>query len=138
VRPLADERSQAIRLDLVADPCPVDGDRRRLEQVVLNLLTNAVKYGPPGGNIWLRVQHEPGALARLTVRDEGPGIPPDEQRMVFERFYRLDTEETRRTTGTGLGLPIASALAELHGGSIGVESAVGRGSTFSLTLPEVP
>ena len=138
VRPLADERGQAIGLDLVADPCPVDGDRRRLEQVVLNLLTNAVKYGPPGGNIWLRVQHEPGALARLTVRDEGPGIPPDEQPMVFERFYRLDTEETRRTTGTGLGLPIASALAELHGGSIGVESAVGRGSTFSLTLPEVP
>jgi signal transduction histidine kinase len=138
VRPLADERSQAIRLDLVADPCPVDGDRRRLEQVVLNLLTNAVKYGPPGGNIWLGVQHEPGALARLTVRDEGPGIPPDEQPMVFERFYRLDTEETRRTSGTGLGLPIASALAELHGGSIGVESAVGHGSTFSLTLPEVP
>lgn len=137
VRPLADERSQTIRVQLAAAPCPVDGDRRRLEQLALNLLTNAVKYSPSRGTIWLTVAPEADGHVRLTVRDEGPGIPSNEQPLVFERFYRVDTEETRRTTGTGLGLPIASALAELHGGRIGLDSELGRGSAFRVTLPMV-
>ena len=136
VRPLADERRQAIRLRATPQPCRVDGDRRRLEQIVLNLLTNAVRYGPAGGNIRVGVGPGPDRSVRLTVRDDGPGIPPREQRAIFERFYRLDNEQTRRTTGTGLGLPIAHALAELHGGRVGLESRAGRGTTFFVSLPE--
>ncbi|MBA2450131.1 MAG: GAF domain-containing protein [Chloroflexi bacterium] len=135
VRPLADRRNQTIQIDLSADTCPVYGDRRRLEQIALNLLMNGVKFAPLGGTIWLQVRRDADRHVRLTVRDEGPGIPAEEQRRVFEPFYRLDTEETRRTTGTGLGLPIASALTELHGGSLHLESAPGQGSTFSMTLP---
>lgn len=137
VRPLADRRNQTIQVDVVGESCPVYGDRRRLEQIALNLLMNGVKFAPPGGTIWLEVGRAAPCQVRLTVRDEGPGIPAEEQRRVFEPFYRLDTEATRRTTGTGLGLPIASALAELHGGSLLLESAPGLGSTFFMTLPEV-
>ena len=136
VRPLADRRNQTIHIDLCTDPCPVYGDRRRLEQIALNLLMNGVKFAPLGGTIWLQVRRTADGQVRLTVRDEGPGIPAEAQRRVFEPFYRLDTEETRRTTGTGLGLPIASALTELHGGSLHLESAPGQGSTFFIILPE--
>jgi hypothetical protein len=107
-----------------------------LEQVALNLLTNAVKYGRVGGRIWLLVRRAPGQTIRLEVRDDGPGIRESEQYKVFERFHRLDTDETRRASGTGLGLPIARALTELHGGRIELRSEAGRGSTFVVTLPE--
>jgi signal transduction histidine kinase len=136
VRPLADGRGQSIRVELAPDACYVDGDRRRLEQVALNLLTNAVKYGPSDATIQLAVAPVPIGRVRLSVRDEGSGIPPDEQRRIFERFYRRETEQTRRTTGTGLGLPIARALAELHGGSLELGSEPGGGTTFLVTLPE--
>jgi signal transduction histidine kinase len=106
-----------------------------LEQVALNLLTNAVKYGRIGGRIWLQVHRAPEHVVRLEVRDDGPGIRESDQRLVFERFYRLDTDETRRAPGTGLGLPIARALTELHGGKIELRSEGGRGSTFVVTLP---
>ena len=135
VRPLADERRQTIRLRAAARLCLVEGDRRRLEQIVLNLLTNAVKYGPAGGTIKVGLGSDADRSVRLTVRDDGPGIPPREQRAVFERFYRLDNEQTRRTTGTGLGLPIAHALAELHGGRVGLDTRSGRGTTFFVSLP---
>lgn len=136
VRPLADGRRQTVTANMDRAPCLVDGDRRRLEQVALNLLTNAVKYGRVGGRIRLAVHHAPGQAIRLEVRDDGPGIPESEQRLIFERFYRPDTEDTRRATGTGLGLPIARALTELHGGQIDLHSVPGRGSTFVVTLPE--
>jgi signal transduction histidine kinase len=136
VRPLADEWRQKIRVCKAESPCLVAGDRRRLEQIVMNLLSNAIKYAPNGSNIWVTVGPGEGDDALVTVRDEGPGIPPTEHRRVFERFYRLDAEHTKRATGTGLGLPIAKALAELHGGSINVDSDE-RGSTFALAVPVV-
>jgi signal transduction histidine kinase len=135
VRPLADGRRQQLTTSFDSLPCEVDGDRRRLEQVALNLLTNAVKYGRIGGRIWLMVHRAPGGAVRLEVRDDGPGIRESDQRLVFERFYRPDTDETRRAPGTGLGLPIARALTELHGGRIELRSEAGRGSTFVVTLP---
>jgi signal transduction histidine kinase len=135
VRPLADGRRQKLTISFDSAPCEVDGDRRRLEQVALNLLTNAVKYGRIGGRIWLLVHRVPDQAVRLEVRDDGPGIRESDQRLVFERFYRLDTDETRRAPGTGLGLPIARALTELHGGRIELRSDAGRGSTFVVTLP---
>jgi signal transduction histidine kinase len=135
VRPLADGRRQKLGVSYDSESCDVDGDRRRLEQIALNLLTNAVKYGRIGGRIWLMVHRAPDQTVRLEVRDDGPGIRESDQRLVFERFYRLDTDETRRVTGTGLGLPIARALTELHGGRIELRSEAGRGSTFVVTLP---
>jgi signal transduction histidine kinase len=135
VRPLADGRRQKISISFDSGPCEVDGDRRRLEQIALNLLTNAVKYGRIGGRIWLLVHRAPDRSVRLEVRDDGPGIRESDQRLVFERFYRLDTDETRRAPGTGLGLPIARALTELHGGRIELRSDAARGSTFVVTLP---
>jgi signal transduction histidine kinase len=135
VRPLIDGRRQKLSVSYDSRPCTVNGDRRRLEQVALNLLTNAVKYGRVDGRIWLLVHRAPEGTIRLEVRDDGPGIRESEQRLVFERFYRLDTDETRRAPGTGLGLPIARALTELHGGQIDLRSEAGRGSTFVVTLP---
>jgi signal transduction histidine kinase len=135
VRPLADGRRQKVSVDLDALPCPLDGDRRRLEQVALNLLTNAVKYSRIGGRIWLSVRRATDGAIRLEVRDDGPGIRESDQRLVFERFYRTDTDETRGVPGTGLGLPIARALTELHGGHIELHSDAGRGTTFVVSLP---
>ncbi|MCC7366839.1 MAG: GAF domain-containing protein [Chloroflexi bacterium] len=136
VRPLADARRQQLSVDLDALPCPILGDRRRLEQVALNLLTNAVKYGRIGGRVWLSVRRATDGAMRLEVRDDGPGIRESDQRLVFERFYRPDNDETRSAQGTGLGLPIARALAELHGGRIELLSEPGRGTTFVVSLPE--
>ncbi|MDP8923014.1 MAG: GAF domain-containing sensor histidine kinase, partial [Chloroflexota bacterium] len=136
VRPLADGRRQRVVLSAPSRACRVDGDRRRLEQIALNLLTNAVKYSPIGGQIRVQVGRSRGGTVHVAVTDEGAGIGKAERAKVFERFYRLDNEETLRAPGTGLGLPIAKALTELHGGKIEVRSARGRGSTFVVTLPE--
>jgi len=136
VRPLADGRRQALAIARDVAPCVVFGDRRRLEQIALNLLTNAVKYGRLGGRIWLSVRPVAGPSIRLEVRDDGPGIRDGDQRLVFERFYRPDTEDTRRSPGTGLGLPIARALTELHGGTIELVSTPGHGTALVVTLPE--
>ncbi|MGE3270527.1 MAG: ATP-binding protein [Chloroflexota bacterium] len=135
VRPLADGRRQKIAVSLDEAPCLLSGDRRRLEQIALNLLTNAVKYGRIGGRIWLSVHRTSESTVRLEVRDDGPGIRESDHRLVFERFYRPDTDATRGAPGTGLGLPIARALTELHGGQIELRSEAGRGSTFVVTLP---
>jgi signal transduction histidine kinase len=138
VRPLLDARRQKVTSTYDGVPCVVDGDRRRLEQVALNLLTNAVKYGRVGGQIWLSVQQRDAGTISLAVRDDGPGIHESEQRLIFERFYRPDNDETRRAPGTGLGLPIARALTELHGGALELQSGVGLGTAFTVTIPRAP
>lgn len=111
-------------------------DRRRVLQVLANLVNNAVKYTPPGGNIEVSVEQREGSV-EVRVRDNGIGIPVTEQTQLFEKFFRTSTG--RRTTGgTGLGLAIARSLIELHGGSIWVESDGESGSTFAFTLPTRP
>jgi len=110
------------------------GDADLLKQLLLNLVDNAVAYTPPGGRVELSLDVD-GAQARLSVRDTGPGIPAADLERIFERFYRLDQARTRRSGGAGLGLAIARWIAEAHGGHIAVESAVGRGSVFTLVLP---
>jgi signal transduction histidine kinase len=112
-------------------------DVERLERALLNLLGNAHKYGRTGGTIVLRLEQEPNRV-RFAVRDDGPGIPYTEQGRIFERFYRSETESTRRNEGSGLGLPIARAMVELHGGRIWVESTPGSGATFYIELPIEP
>jgi len=104
-----------------------------LEQAVTNLVDNAVKYSPDESNIWLSA-HRQGREVFVNVRDEGPGIEPEHQARLFERFYRIDRGRSRDLGGTGLGLSIVKYIAQAHGGRVSVQSQVGRGSTFTLTL----
>jgi two-component system phosphate regulon sensor histidine kinase PhoR len=110
------------------------GDRNRLQQVLLNLLDNAVKYSPEGGRVVLRVGDD-GSSVQLAVSDEGLGIPVADQERVFAKFYRLDTVVTRAGGGTGLGLYITRELVRRMGGTIDVQSEPGAGSTFTVRLP---
>ena len=112
----------------------VEADPRRLEQILHNLLENAVKYSPKGGRIVVQGTVR-GQNAVISVSDQGIGIPTEQLDKVFERFYRIESPLTRRAGGSGLGLPITKALVEAHGGRIWVESQPGKGSSFIFTLP---
>jgi signal transduction histidine kinase len=114
------------------DQLTVIGDRDLLKQMVLNLAENAVKYSPREGKVTLSLYRSNGS-ARITIEDNGPGIPADQLPHIFERFYRGNNRG--KTGGSGLGLAIASWVAQAHGGNIDVESEPGRGSTFSVVLP---
>jgi signal transduction histidine kinase len=123
-----------VHLEVDGAVPPVDADPGRVEQVVNNLVGNAVRYSPDGGAIVIRLSRE-GDEARVSVSDTGIGIPSDRQARVFEKFYRVENDATRHVSGTGLGLSISRELVEAHGGRISVDSEPGRGSTFSFTLP---
>lgn len=127
---------QRARLDLVVDVGPdlppVLADRNRIEQVLLNLIHNAIKFTPPGGSITVTADVR-GDMLRVHVRDTGVGIQPDELPRLFERFYKAD--KARRSDGTGLGLAIAKHIVISHGGTITARSTVDRGATFLFTLP---
>jgi signal transduction histidine kinase len=117
-------------------PSPVAADKDRVRQILVNLVENAIKYSPDGGRIQLGVEPtEETALFRVV--DEGLGIPAEEQRRIFEKFYRLDPDMTQGIGGTGLGLYICRELVERMGGRIWVESQEGMGSTFFVELPSV-
>jgi signal transduction histidine kinase len=135
-RPVARGRGVDLGLDLAAAP-PVWADRDKLQQVLTNLVSNAVKFTPGGGRVTVRVgpRPGPGRAARLEVADTGPGIPPGERDRVFDKFYQLARVDGERPIGTGLGLTIARHLVDLHGGRIWVETAAGPGSTFVVELP---
>jgi signal transduction histidine kinase len=119
---------------VVREPLPsVRGDRDRLRQVLVNLIDNAVKYSPPGDRVRVEAQQTDGRVV-IEVRDRGPGISPEHQRLIFEKFGRANVAEHAKP-GTGLGLFIARSIAEAHGGALEVRSAPGRGATFRLSLP---
>ena len=103
-------------------------------QALSNLLSNAIKYSPNGGLITVRGTVGPQAVT-LSVADEGPGIARDDLPHVFDRFYRANSDLTKRAKGTGLGLYLAKAVVEAHGGQIWVESTPGQGTVFSFTIP---
>ena len=126
--------SLTMRVELDGGPRAV-ADRQRLHQVLTNLLDNAIKYSPDGGTITVSSRARGGAVL-LEVTDEGLGIPYGEQEMVFERFYRLDPQQTRGVGGTGLGLHISRELVKRMNGQITLRSRVGRGSTFTVQLPD--
>jgi len=111
-------------------------DRDRVDQVFNNLLGNAIKFSPDGGEITVRIEDE-GEYLRVEVSDTGIGIPPDKLDKVFERFYQIDGSTTRHFGGAGLGLAIVKDIVEAHGGKVGVKSEQGKGSTFFFTLPKV-
>jgi two-component system phosphate regulon sensor histidine kinase PhoR len=112
----------------------VRGDANRLQEVLQNLLDNAVQYTPPGGRVAASAAVSDGQVV-ITVADTGIGIPQAEQSRIFERFYRVDAARSREAGGTGLGLSIARHIVEAHGGRIWVESAVGEGSRFHFSIP---
>jgi signal transduction histidine kinase len=134
VEPQARDKDLTLLADLGDSPVVANVDPQRLGQVVLNLLANAVKFSAPGGKVALRLIPEVQG-PRIEVVDTGPGIPPESIPRLFERFYQVDPSLTRQHGGAGLGLAIARALVEAHEGLIGVESELGRGSTFWVSLP---
>jgi len=113
-------------------------DKLRFEQVLRNLIENAVKYSPSGGTITVRAEVAEPDMARFSVQDEGIGIPEDEIGQVFERFFRSSDGQARRAGGFGLGLSICRGIVEMHNGRIAVQSREGEGSTFSFTIPLAP
>ncbi len=118
------------------DQALVIGDRDRLKQLLLNLVSNALKFTPEGGRVTLGLARAAGEWARLTVSDTGPGIPSEELAHIFERFYRLDKARSRAQGGAGLGLSIAQRIAQMHGGRIeAMSEGEGKGATFCIWLP---
>lgn len=128
----AHEARVEVRVDLASTP--LRGDEGALRLLVRNLLDNAIRYTNPGGEVRVNVRAVDGT-AELVVADTGAGIPRRELPRIFERFYRVDRARSRETGGTGLGLAIAKHVVEQHGGRMGVESELGRGSTFRVELP---
>ncbi len=127
------EKRVAIRNE-VPEGCFVQADAARLEQVLFNLIENAIKYGRPDGLVVI-AGHEHEGQVEVWVQDDGPGIPLDAQSRIFERFYRVDRARSRETGGTGLGLAIVKHIVLAHGGSVRVRSQPGQGATFYFTLP---
>ena len=109
-------------------------DETRLQELIYNLLDNAVKYSKPGGTVFLRAESE-DASVRISVADQGPGISPDDLPRIFERFYRADKSRSTEQSGTGLGLSIVKHIAQLHGGSVEAKSELGKGTTITVSLP---
>jgi signal transduction histidine kinase len=134
VRERATKSSVHLSLDLAGDVDLVDGDERRLRQVVFNLLSNAVKFTPAGGDVVVGSERADGEV-RVTVTDTGPGVAPEDRERIFEEFQQTEVGAKQRE-GTGLGLALSRRLVELHGGRIWVESEVGQGSRFVFTLPQ--
>jgi signal transduction histidine kinase len=134
LRPLA--RVRAIRVGLEVGGCPpLWADPHKVHQILTNLLSNALKFTPAGGQVTVTAGAGPAAMARIAVRDTGVGIPPAERERVFDKFYQVGRVDGGRPPGSGLGLTIARHLAELHGGRIRIEDGLGGGSTFVVLLP---
>jgi two-component system, NarL family, sensor histidine kinase BarA len=157
LKPLSEQKQLAIVISVANDVPIIQTDPGKLQQVLYNFLSNAIKFSPPGSRIDLRAQREPASAAaentdngnggaggasaaspggvRILVTDRGPGIPPEQHEVIFEKFRQIDASHTRTHSGTGLGLAISKELTALLGGTIGVDSTPGRGSTFWVVLP---
>ena len=109
-------------------------DEEKIERIILNLLSNAVKFTPKGGRIKVNI-HDDGDRLKITVRDNGIGIPKDKLNIIFDRFTQVDKSFTRSTEGSGIGLYLVKVLVEMHNGKVSVESVYGKGSEFIIDLP---
>jgi signal transduction histidine kinase len=134
-RPRASERGVRLKVELEGSQLVLHGDEKRLRQVLGNLVANAIRHSPDGGQVVLRAGSRDGH-ARMEVEDEGPGIPPAEAERVFERFYRSDRARSVDDGGSGLGLAIARWIVELHDGSISVDPTSTRGCRIVVELPQ--
>jgi signal transduction histidine kinase len=131
---LASQKELQLTIEGSLRPISLRGDDEMLKRMLLNLLDNAVKYTPRGGNVTIAMTTQNGD-ARIIVSDTGIGIPAADQARIFDRFYRVDKARSRALGGAGLGLSIARWIVAGHGGSLSVESVVGRGSSFTVELP---
>ena len=129
---IARGKNVSLRTDIAEGLPEIEADGRRIEQVVANLLDNALNHTPSGGTVTIAVSPDKDGIL-VSVSDTGEGIPAEHLPYIFERFYRVDDARSRKTGGAGLGLAIAKQMVELHGGRIWVESEVGKGSKFSFT-----
>ena len=127
-----------LRTEIEANLPPVRMDEGAMTLVLLNLVDNAVKYAGDGGEVSVRLRRVPGRGGAVDRATAAPGIAPDEQRRIFERFYRADNARARNVRGSGIGLALVKHIAEAHGGRVEVESAPGRGSTFTVYVPAAP
>jgi signal transduction histidine kinase len=135
VLPLAQEREELVSLEMPDYEIAVLADARLMALALSNVLNNAVKFTPRGGQIFITVEEHP-TEARISVRDTGVGLPPDQQEAIFKQFYQVEDPMTRSHGGLGLGLAITQAVIERHGGRIWAESpGKDQGSTFTLTIP---
>ncbi len=132
LEPLAHERGVRIRREI--SPLPTEGDPERLGQVITNLVSNAIQYTQPGGEVVISARCQ-GGSALVTVEDTGVGIPESDLPLVFDRFHRVDSARLRGSGGSGLGLAICRSIVEAHGGAISVTSTLDRGSRFTVTIP---
>jgi signal transduction histidine kinase len=132
----AQTQHHTFSVDFPPDFPPVQADYERMREVLTNLINNAIKYSPAGGLIRVSGSVR-GHEVVVSVSDEGVGIPENEQDRIFEPFSRVDSSLTRQTPGAGLGLFLVKSVVEAHGGRVWVDSQLGRGSTFSFTLPLV-
>lgn len=135
VRPLADKKNQHVTLELAENLPRLHSDSGKIKQILYNLLSNAVKFTPMEGAVWLTVESAGAERVRMIVRDNGPGIPPEQHQRIFDPFHQLDASKTREFAGTGLGLAITRELVVGLGGTIHVNSEVGQGATFVIELP---
>ncbi len=142
VRMEAEENGLAIRFNSDTGPVTVMADARRITQVFINLLTNAIRYTPAGGRISVHLEDQVvergSAYARVSITDTGIGIPEEDLAHLFDRFYRVEEARSRNTGGTGLGLSIAHQFVKAHGGFIRVQSVPNEGTTFAVYLPSSP
>jgi two-component system, OmpR family, phosphate regulon sensor histidine kinase PhoR len=129
----AAERNVAVQNEVAAD-IAVKADADRLEQVLFNLIDNAIKYGRVGGFVRVGARRLENGLVEAWVIDDGPGVPPEARERVFERFFRVDRARSRDQGGTGLGLSIVKHIVQAHGGEARLESELGRGAKFLFTL----
>ena len=133
--PLAVRSGIDIAVGILPDPeIAVRGNESQLYRLLMNLVSNAIRYTPAGGRVEIDLQRG-DRCAILWVRDTGMGIPEAERKQIFDRFYRGQSDRSRQTGGSGLGLSIVKAIVEFHGGRIGVCSTVGKGSLFEVRLP---
>ncbi len=136
VKRFEETTADPVNIEITTETCIIDGNEVMLSELLENLLTNAVKYGKADGKVVVSVKKD-GDEAVLSVTDDGIGIATEHKERIFERFYRVDKSRSKRTGGTGLGLAIVKHVAELHGGTVGVDSTPGEYSTFYCRFPIV-
>jgi len=135
VRERALRHQLQLRVQIAPEVSDIVADERKFKQILINLLTNAVKFSYPGGWVEVVAQHDTNGVM-VTVKDSGMGVAAEDQAAIFEQFRQLKSDGSAKFEGTGLGLSLAKRLVELHGGRIWVESEPGKGAAFSFTLPD--
>ena len=123
-----------VTLHKECEPLTIEASAKQLRELIMNLVSNGIKYNHPGGNVWVEISSE-GPDMCIRVRDDGCGISKEEQERVFERFYRVDKGRSKKMGGTGLGLSIVKHIVEFYGGHIELTSTPGKGSCFTVTIP---